>query len=241
MPLAVAICDSLFHHVAVVYSGGVLSSFLDGALQQQTSADITLPARGSSTLRVGWSGDLTANSGSLFAGSLAELRMYSRALTAAEVVALSACAGSTYSYGSGACASCAAGASFISSSAGCTPSATLTSGPADTALYLSGSQAEGVAAFAATGAVPTYAAGVFGAAGSALVLASGSYLTAPGTSSPTALPSGGNVAWSASAWVKCAAPAGPWAGVLEWGAVGDAQGVASTQTPALVVAGPAAA
>jgi hypothetical protein len=150
------------------------------------------------------------------------------------------CSGSTYSYGSGACASCAAGASFVSSSAGCTPSATLTPGPANTALYLSGSQAEGVAAFAATGAAPTYAAGPFGGANGALVLASGSYLTAPGASAPSALPSGGNVAWSASAWVKCAAPA-TWAGVLEWGAMGYTQGVASTQTAALVVAGPAAA
>ena len=170
------------------------------------------------------------------------------ALTLALLLALSAprlaaaqCSGSTYSYGSGACASCAAGASFVSSSAGCTPSATLTAGPADTALFLSGSQAEGVAAFAATGAAPTYTAAPFGAAGSALALTSGSYLTAPGASAPAALPSGGNVAWSASAWVKCAALAGPWAGVLEWGAAGDTQGAASTQTAALVVAGPAAA
>ena len=49
------------------------------------------------------------------------------------------CSGSTYSYGSGACASCAAGATFISSIAGCAPSATLTAGPTDTAFYLSGS------------------------------------------------------------------------------------------------------
>ena len=30
------------------------------------------------------------------------------------------CTGSTYSFGSGACASCAAGATFVSASAGCT-------------------------------------------------------------------------------------------------------------------------
>ena len=149
-------------------------------------------------------------------------------------LAAAQCSGSTYSYGSGACASCAAGASFISSSAGCTPSATLTSGPADTALYLSGSQAEGVAAFAAAGEAPTYAANPFGNVNGALLLASGSYLTAPGASAPAALPSGGSVAWSASAWVKCAAPA-TWAGVLEWGAAGDAQGAASAQTAALAV------
>ena len=61
-------------------------------------------------------------------------------------LAAALCSGSTYSYGSGACSSCAAGASFVSAAAGCSPSATLTAGPVDTAFYLSGSQAEGVAA-----------------------------------------------------------------------------------------------
>jgi serine/threonine-protein kinase len=173
--------------------------------------------------------------------SIGGVRSHPLALTLALLLALGAprlaaaqCSGSTYSYGSGACASCAAGASFISSSAGCAPSATLTSGPADTALYLSGSQAEGVTAFAATGAAPSYAAGVFGSANGALVLARGSYLSVAGAGVPSALPSGGSVAWSASAWVKCAAPV-TWAAVLEWGAVGDAQQGASPQAAALVV------
>jgi hypothetical protein len=247
MPPALAACDSRWHHVALTYSPSAspyqLSAFLDGLLAFQQIATITLPTHAASTLRVGWSGNATINSGSLFSGSLAELRIYARALTAAEVTALSqhpACLGSTYSYGSSACASCAAGASFVSSSAGCTPSATLTAGPTDTALYLSGSQAEGVAAFAATGAAPTHADGPFGTANGALVLASGSYLVAAGASAPAALTSGGNIAWSASAWVKCAAPA-TWAGVLEWGAAGDTQGATSAQTAALVAAGPAAA
>jgi hypothetical protein len=238
---ALAACDSTWHHVALVYSPSAspykLSAFLDGALTFQLAAAITLPVRAASTLRIGWNGNATINSGSLFAGSLAEMRVYARSLTTTEVTALF----STYSYGSGVSASCAAGANFVSSSAGCTPSATLTAGPADTALYLSGSQAEGVAAFAATGAAPTYAAGPFGTAGGALVLTGGIYLDAAGASAPEALPNGGDVTWSASAWVKCAALAGPWAGVLEWGATGNAQGVASAQTAALVVAGPAAA
>ena len=166
------------------------------------------------------------------------VRLVAQALAqlAALAIVAAQCSGSTYSYGSGACASCAAGASFISSSAGCKPSTTLTAGPADTALYLSGSQAEGVAAFAATGAAPSYAADAFGNAGGALVLAGGSYLTAPGSSAPAALPSGGNVAWSASAWVRCVAPIS-YAAVLEWGAVGDAQMLASSQALALVVGG----
>ena len=77
-----------------------------------------------------------------------------------------ACAGATYSYGSGACSSCPAGATFVSAAAGCAPAAA----PADAAFYLSGSAAEGVAAWP-TVAVPagvSYTAGPFGAAASAL-------------------------------------------------------------------------
>ena len=150
------------------------------------------------------------------------------------------CSGSTYSYGSGACAPCAAGAAFVSSSSGCTPSAALTAGPADTALYLSGSSAEGAAAFTATGAAPTFVADAFSNTGGALALSGGAHLDAAGESAPAALPAGGIVAWSVSAWVKCAAPS-TYAAVLEWGAAGDAQGVALTQAAALMVAGPAAA
>ena len=40
-------------------------------------------------LRVGWSGDASTNAGSVFSGSLSEVRIYSRALSSAEVLALS--------------------------------------------------------------------------------------------------------------------------------------------------------
>jgi hypothetical protein len=151
------------------------------------------------------------------------------------------CSGSTYSYGSGACASCAAGAAFVSAADGCTPSAALTAGPTDTAFYLSGSQAEGAAAFTLTGAEPTFVADHAGVAGGALALVNGTHLDAAGASAPAALPSGGSAAFSASAWVKCAAPATyaavTYAAVLEWGAAGDAQMLASPQALALVVGG----
>ena len=112
------------------------------------------------------------------------------------------------------------------------------SAPSDTAFYLSGSAAEGVSAFPAVAAPSgvTFVANGAGAAGAALALASGSYLTAPGSSAPAALPAGGSVAWSASAWVKCAAPS-TWAAALEWGASGDAGAGASPQALALVVGG----
>ena len=247
LPPALAACDSTWHHVALSYSPSSspfpLTAFLDGALAFQLASTVTLPSASASTLRVGWSGDPATNGGSLFTGSLAELRIYARTLTTTEVVALSqSSSGGTYSYGSGASATCAAGATYVSSSAGCTPSATLTAGPIDTAFYLSGSQAEGVAAFTVSAlAGITNVAGPFSAVNSALALASGSYLSVPGASAPTALPSGGNVAWSASAWVKCTTIPGPWASVLEWGTAGDAQGAATAQAASLVVAGAAAA
>ena len=137
-----------------------------------------------------------------------------------------ACPAGTYSYGgaAAACSPCASGASFLSSSLGCAPR----NAPNDTAFYLSGSAAEGVAGLALTGAAPTFSADRMGAAAGALTLANGSYLGVLGANAPMALPANGSVAWSAAAWVKCAAPA-TWAGVLEWGAEGDAQGAASTQ------------
>jgi sugar lactone lactonase YvrE len=374
--LALPACDSTWHHLALTYSPAAspysLSAFLDGALVfSQAATTITLPARASSSLRLGWSGSLSINAGSLFSGALAELRIYNRLLTTTEVVALSqppltgfpnagaspsspmagttsyaflcstagsfgiatlmrnaadgswswaggvapncvacpagyyssgaaactacpvgvtttslatgstsvaactvcapgyygttaspgtlsasctaacaagsfassagastcvACPAGSYSYGGAVlCANCTPGASFSSSAAGCVPPAT-TAGPADTAFYLSGAQAEGVSAFSTINAPSgaSFAASVFSAANASLVLASGSYLSAAGASAPAALPAGGSVAWSVSAWVKCPPPTS-WAAVLEWGAAGDAGGGLAPQAAALTV------
>ena len=84
-------CDSTWHHVAATYSptsSPSLSTFVDGALISTSTPTITLPSPSSSTLRVGWSGDSSTNSGSPFAGSLADLRIYSRTLSPSEVAAL---------------------------------------------------------------------------------------------------------------------------------------------------------
>ena len=154
--------------------------------------------------------------------SLSPLLLLSAALQPRGAAATT-CSGATYSYGGAACASCPAGAAVVSAAAGCTPSATLTAGPADTAFYLSGSQAEGVSAFAtvAGAAGIAYTTSAFGAANGALTLASGSYLAVPGSSAPPGLPSGGDVPWSASAWVRCPASTGA-AVVLGWGPAGGA-------------------
>jgi hypothetical protein len=93
LPAGLPACDSAWHHVALTYAPSAspytLTAFLDGALFLASAAAISLPPASSSTLRVGWSGDLTANGGSLFAGSLSDLRIYARALLTTEIAALS--------------------------------------------------------------------------------------------------------------------------------------------------------
>ena len=150
------------------------------------------------------------------------------------------CSTGTYSFGGVAkCAVCPIGAAFVSASAGCKPSTSAWPGPYDTAFALSGTQAEGLVAFASVTAPlgVTYASSVFNAGpyNGALTLAAGSYVNAPGASAPPTLPTG-NSPWTASAWVKCAAPT-TYAAVLEWGAPGDANGVLSTSSIVLAVEG----
>ena len=125
---------------------------------------------------------------------------------------LSTCAANTYTYSGASCASCAASATFLSASAGCAPS----SAPTDTAFYLSGTLAEGVAALTLTGAAPTFVADHNGAAGGALALAGSSNISVPGAGAPTSLPTGGS-AWSMAAWISCAADAPFPQTVVEWG------------------------
>ena len=172
-PAVLPACDSTWHHAALVYSPSAtpysLSAFVDGALVFAQAAAVTLPPASSSTLRIGWSGDLNTNGGSLFVGLLSDMRIYSRALSAWDIAGLASCVANTYSYGGG-CASCAANATFLSASAGCSPPTQ----PTDTAFYLSGSAAEGVAAFLlVTGAAPTFVADHLGAAAGALALGLG--------------------------------------------------------------------
>ena len=89
--LQLPVCDKAWHHTALAYSPSPLPSltaFIDGALVYISSLATPAPlpaARASSMLRVGWDGASNAS----FAGSLADLRVYPRALSAAEVLALS--------------------------------------------------------------------------------------------------------------------------------------------------------
>ena len=288
------ICDRKWHHLAWTFDGSSPSSFyVDGTVTSLTffpdnvaPGSVNTPQNEPFYLgKYVYASDSGAVG--VWSGSLFDIRVYSRALSAAEVLAISqpplnypntvaptlsstatsysfpcvsgfvgssatltrsssdnswswasgappscSCPSNTYSYGGSACASCPAGAHFVSASAGCRPA----TAPTDTAFFLSGSSAEGVTAFSTTIASPTYVTGPFGTANSALALSSGQYLSAAGASAPSFLPSGGNVAWSASAWVKCAAPA-TWSGVLELGETGDLLAGVSPRSLALGVGG----
>jgi hypothetical protein len=88
LSLALPICDATWHHVSVTYSPPVsslstLSAFVDGAIMAQMTAVsplFSLPPATSSELRIGWGSNV---------GVLADLRIYSRAISAKEAVALS--------------------------------------------------------------------------------------------------------------------------------------------------------
>jgi hypothetical protein len=93
LPFVLPACDSTWHHVALTYTPTAtpfsLVGFLDGAAVLQQAVSVTLPARASASLRIAFNGDLSTNGGSLFAGALDDLRIFARALTSAEVAALS--------------------------------------------------------------------------------------------------------------------------------------------------------
>jgi sugar lactone lactonase YvrE len=120
------------------------------------------------------------------------------------------CPPSTYSYGgSSGCSSCNAftSSNLLSSSLGCSPSSTLTSGPSDTSFYLSGSLNEGVSAYVATNLSSlSYVNDYLGALNGALNLTNGGALSiTPAIGSSLTLPIG-NDEFSMSVWVKCDPP-----------------------------------
>jgi hypothetical protein len=93
VPPVLPACDTKWHSVALIYapfgSPYSLAGYMDGVVVFQRATTIALPPAISASLRVGWSGDFSANGGSIFVGALAELRIYNRTLAASEVLALS--------------------------------------------------------------------------------------------------------------------------------------------------------
>ena len=90
---ATAACDSAWHHVALTHGDGsptATATYVDGALASTATQTLALPSDGYGVLSVGSNGLPTSTGlAQLFNGSLAELRLYNRSLTASEVFALS--------------------------------------------------------------------------------------------------------------------------------------------------------
>ena len=208
-------CSGSWTHAAIVYNSDVISVFVNGTfVGAHPVSSSSLPARANNYLRIG-----PAVSISL---SVSDVRIYARALSADEVAQLATpCSGSTYSYagstssyGSGACSPCAAGATFASAVASCMPS----TGPTDTAFYLSGTQTEGYAAFPTLGVAPAFVSDHLGMPSGALNISQINFLSVPGPSAPSKIASIGS-SFSASAWVKCPPVPTPFF-VLLWGQAG---------------------
>ena len=91
LPAILPACDSAWHHVALTYATSIFNAYVDGALVFSRSGTISpslpdqLANNAPLSLRIGWSGDLSTNEGSLFAGSMSDLRIYDSALSAAQV------------------------------------------------------------------------------------------------------------------------------------------------------------
>jgi serine/threonine protein kinase/sugar lactone lactonase YvrE len=92
LPSPLPVCDSTWHHIALTYSGSsstnTLTAYIDGENVASTSATFSISSSPSSTLRIGWNGLSTPNS-EYFSGSLSDIRIYSRSLSASEIVSIS--------------------------------------------------------------------------------------------------------------------------------------------------------
>jgi hypothetical protein len=87
---AASVCDGKWHAVATTHSAsGVSNYYVDGALQLQVVQRPWTVTPPPNALRIGSNGDPTVSGGEYYVGALDELRVYSRALSAAEVLQLS--------------------------------------------------------------------------------------------------------------------------------------------------------
>ena len=262
LPVIPPVCDGSWHHVATTYSQSAqlsLSAFVDGALWVQQAQQYT--STGQVFLSVGGQTGTNVNN---FIGAMSDIRLYTRALSTTEIVLLRyvgmiqptmsplpssstslspspsplvtmPCSGSTYSYGSGACSPCAAGATFVSVVAGCMPS----TGPTDTAFYLSGTQTEGLAAFPPPPLfAPAFVSDHLGAPSGALYLPPGPYqvIQLEGSYAPSTIPSDNTFSFSASAWVNFPPVLGQFSAIY-WGNgnLGSSYSIVSGDAIALVV------
>jgi len=81
-------CNSAWHHLALTHGDGTVAAtktYLDGALIATSQRTLAIPSDGTAMLTVNWNAGPSSNS----AGAVSDVRLYRRALSAAEVLALS--------------------------------------------------------------------------------------------------------------------------------------------------------
>ena len=81
-----AVCDNMWHHTAIILSSGIASIAVDGIVTTSVAEALSTPA---STINIAWSGHVGVGYGETYSGIIDDVRIYSRALSAAELVALS--------------------------------------------------------------------------------------------------------------------------------------------------------
>jgi hypothetical protein len=81
-----SVCDASWHHLALTHGDSASSAtkvYLDGALIATSQQTLAIPSDGTAALTVNW------NAASVSAGVVSDVRLYRRALSAAEVLTLS--------------------------------------------------------------------------------------------------------------------------------------------------------
>jgi hypothetical protein len=87
-PPPLPVCDSSWHHVAFTYTGSISTSifttYIDGVQISSTSASFSISSASTSTLQIGFGGI----GSTFYTGSISDIRIFSRILSASEVIQL---------------------------------------------------------------------------------------------------------------------------------------------------------
>jgi sugar lactone lactonase YvrE len=87
-PPPLPVCDSSWHHVALTYTGSISTSifttYIDGVQVSSTSASFSISSASTSKLQIGFGGI----GSTFYTGSISDIRIFSRSLSASEVVQL---------------------------------------------------------------------------------------------------------------------------------------------------------
>jgi len=85
LPGPLPVCDSMWHHIALTYTGNsstsALASFIDGSRSSLTKASFSISSSTAlTTLRIGWNGK-----GEFFSGSFSDLRIYNWSVSSIDI------------------------------------------------------------------------------------------------------------------------------------------------------------